>query len=62
MTIDTEITSFIVQNILNLGRIHQISAYDAAYLELAIRKGLAIATLDKKLKNLAKGLKIPCFL
>ena len=51
-----------VQSILKLGRIHQISAYDAAYLELAIRKGLAIATLDNKLKKLTKMLKIPCLL
>ena len=62
ITIDPGITPLIVQSILNLGRIHQMSAYDAAYLELAIRKGLAIATLDNKLKKLAKGFKIPCLL
>ncbi len=28
-----------------LAREHQLSAYDAAYLELALREGAAIATL-----------------
>jgi predicted nucleic acid-binding protein len=34
---------------LNLARAHQLSAYDAAYLELAIRRGLPLATLDENL-------------
>jgi len=32
----------------------QISAYDAAYLELALRRGLGLATLDTKLKHAAE--------
>ena len=62
ITIDPEMTPLIVQSIFNLGRVHQVSAYDAAYLELALRKGLAIATLDNKLKKVAEGLEIPCLL
>ncbi len=31
-----------------------ISAYDAAYLELAFRRGFGLATLDKKLARLAR--------
>lgn len=31
-----------------------LSAYDAAYLELALRQTLPLATLDKKLANAAK--------
>jgi predicted nucleic acid-binding protein len=30
-----------------------LSAYDAAYLELAMREGLPLATLDERLKNAA---------
>jgi predicted nucleic acid-binding protein len=30
--------------------VHRLSAYDAAYLELALRHGLPLATLDDKLK------------
>lgn len=55
-------TPLIIQSILNLGRAHQISSYDGSYLELALRKGLAIATLDDRLKKVAKGLDIPCLL
>lgn len=35
--------------LLSLARAHQLSAYDALYLELARRKGSALATLDKRL-------------
>src|SRR5215211_4477574 len=33
-----------------LARAHGLSAYDAAYLELAVRESLPIATLDDRLK------------
>jgi predicted nucleic acid-binding protein len=35
--------------VLALARKHQLTFYDAAYLELALREGLALATLDKQL-------------
>lgn len=38
-----------------LARAHNLSAYDAAYLELAMRRGLPLATLDGKLKTAAKA-------
>ena len=41
-------------DITTLGRSHNLSAYDAAYLELAMRRGLPLATLDDKLKAAAK--------
>lgn len=34
----------------HLARQHRLSTYDAAYLELALRKGLPIATLDTDLR------------
>ena len=34
---------------LALARLHGLTSYDAAYLELAIRKGLALATRDRAL-------------
>lgn len=37
------------QAVVALGRAHQLSAYDAAYLELAVREGLPVATLDQRL-------------
>jgi len=39
---------------LALGRAYNLSSYDAAYLELAIREGIALATLDKNLIKVAK--------
>jgi predicted nucleic acid-binding protein len=40
-------------DIAHLARTHQLSSYDAAYLELAIRRGLPLACLDGKLKAAA---------
>ena len=37
-----------------LARAHGLSAYDAAYLELAIREGLPLATSDDALKRAAR--------
>lgn len=39
---------------LHLARRFKLSAYDAAYLELALRKGLPLATLDDALAKAAK--------
>ncbi len=38
---------------LNLARRYKLSAYDAAYLELALRTGLPLATLDAGLAKAA---------
>lgn len=34
---------------------HQLSAYDAAYLELALRRGLGLVTLDRELAQAANS-------
>ena len=39
---------------LVLARAHDLSAYDAAYLELARRRDLPLATLDKRLRKAAR--------
>lgn len=39
---------------LNLARRYKLSAYDAAYLELALRDGLPLAALDADLEKAAK--------
>jgi predicted nucleic acid-binding protein len=36
-----------------LARTHKLTSYDAAYLELAMRLGVPLATLDKPLKTAA---------
>ena len=40
---------------LALGRRHQLSSYDAAYLELAMRLGLPLASLDRNLRKAAQA-------
>ena len=37
------------EQILSVGRQHELTAYDAAYLELALREALPLATLDEDL-------------
>ena len=39
--------------VLRLARTHRLSVYDAAYLELAQREGLPLATLDADLQKAA---------
>lgn len=39
---------------LSLSRAYNLSSYDAAYLELAIREGLPLATLDGSLRKAAQ--------
>ena len=50
----------VFQQILSTARLYRLSAYDAAYLELAIREGLPLATTDKDLRKAASaaGVKI----
>ena len=51
--VDGETTSHAWSGTLALARSQNLSAYDAAYLELAMRRGLPLATLDGKLKTAA---------
>jgi predicted nucleic acid-binding protein len=39
--------------VLAVARAHRLSAYDAAYLELAARQGLPLATQDSRLRKAA---------
>ena len=47
---------------LTLARMCKLSSYDAAYLELAIREGMPLATLDRDLKSAAKQLEASFYL
>ena len=44
---------------LHLGRQFGLSSYDASYLELAMREGCPLATLDEKLRSAAKKSGVP---
>ncbi|MGH9405934.1 MAG: type II toxin-antitoxin system VapC family toxin [Terriglobia bacterium] len=44
-----------LEHILEVGRHYRLTAYDAAYLELAIHDGIPLATLDAELLKAAKS-------
>lgn len=54
ITTDKATASQALSDTLNLARRYKLSAYDAAYLELALREGLPLATLDGDLEKAAK--------
>jgi predicted nucleic acid-binding protein len=51
--VDGETSERAMKDTLDLARAQKLSVYDAAYLELAMRRGLPLATLDDKLKAAA---------
>ena len=61
IVVDDETSSRAFGDIVHLARAHQLSAYDAAYLELAIRRGLPLACLDGKLKTAAAAAGVVLF-
>lgn len=61
ITIDYALSPRTLQDILSLARAENLSAYDASYLELAIRRGLPIATLDDKLMTAASAVGISAY-
>ncbi len=56
--IDDETSEHAMKASLSLARAQNLSVYDASYLELALRRGLPIATLDARLKAVAAALGI----
>jgi predicted nucleic acid-binding protein len=61
IAVDDETNDRAWVEVLSLARTHHLSAYDAAYLELALRRGLPLATLDDKLKAAASAVGVPAF-
>ena len=61
IVIDDETNAHAWSNTITLARGHNLTAYDAAYLELAIRRGLPLATIDGKLKIAAKTVGVALF-
>jgi predicted nucleic acid-binding protein len=54
--IDVETPQRAFSHLLPLCRAHQLTSYDATYLELAMRRRLPLATLDKQLAHAAATL------
>jgi predicted nucleic acid-binding protein len=47
------------EQILSVARQQELSEYDASYLELALRQGLPLATLDVALRRSARATGVP---
>ena len=54
--IDGETHERAFHDLLNLARSERLTVYDAAYLELALRHGVPLASKDVKLRKVAAGL------
>lgn len=61
ITVDDESFGHIFGDVHRLAVEHGLRAYDAAYLELAIRKGLPLAILDEDLQKAAPAAGVSLF-
>ena len=61
ITVDSETASHAWVETLALARAQDLSAFDAAYLELAMRRGLPLATLNDKLKATAAAVGVALY-
>jgi len=59
IAVDQESRQGALGEILDLAREHELSSYDATYLDLAIREGLPLATLDRRLEAAAVRAGVP---
>lgn len=57
--IEEQVAERVLHRVLALTREQGLSSYDAAYLELAMRRGLPIATLDVPLRQAAGRVGVP---
>lgn len=62
IAVDTQTAARAPREILTVARAHGLSTYDAAYLELAARGGLPLATRDGTLAAAARSLGLPLLL
>lgn len=59
IVVDHQEEKGMMKGLLTLGRSSDLSSYDAAYLDLAMRNNCPIATLDKKLLEAANKAGVP---
>ena len=59
LQIDSPPGSSSASRLAQVAQEHSLSAYDAAYLELAERRGLALATFDRDLIRAARAAGVP---
>lgn len=59
VTVDPETHERARADSLALARQHGLTTYDAAYLEVALRRGASLASLDSELRKTARKLGVP---
>ena len=57
--VDDQTTQHAWTTTMSLADRHELTIYDATYLELAVRRELPLATLDKKLRQAAVAESVP---
>jgi len=57
--IEQESPERMIKEIFAVAREHNLSSYDASYLDLAMKKGLSLATIDNNLIDAAKRSHVP---
>lgn len=55
LEVDEEAPKLAFRDLLQIARDHSLTSYDAAYLELALRRRLPLATLDDDLRKQGKA-------
>jgi predicted nucleic acid-binding protein len=55
ISLDPDSAAYILNDVHRLAVIHRLTCYDAAYLELAMRRNLPLATLDAELIRACKN-------
>ena len=61
LTVDNQTAKQAMSATILLASEHNLSAYDAAYLELALRYQVPLATLDADLRKAANKINVPIF-
>ena len=59
--VDSQGVTESVSNILPLAREYGLSAYDAAYLDVALRRAAPLATLDRRLQTAGRHAGVEMF-
>jgi predicted nucleic acid-binding protein len=62
LPVEVDSTRYDTQSVLDAGRRHNLSAYDAAYLVLAERLAAPLATLDGRLSSACRTAGVACLL
>ena len=60
--VEYERTERMMKDLLTVARANKLSSYDASYLDLSMRKGFPIATIDTRLIQAAKKTDVPIFM